>query len=103
MASELVPVLAATLSADVAFRLPAEETLKKWELLPKFHESLLEVVAAKQLESSIRIQAALVFKNSIERWRKTNPAQVISSCVYHSPILRVLEQSYRSAIKGRHA
>lgn len=78
---ETVPVLHASGSADQQTRNAAESQFKTWSTSePRFNQALLEVVAlGPQAPLQVRIQAALQFKNSLDRWRKTCPKFVESS------------------------
>lgn len=69
----LVEALSASLSSELAVRGSAEASLKQWEVSTGFYLSLLQLVSMRdQLEVSVRIQAALYFKNGLDKyWRKT--------------------------------
>ena len=74
--ADLVAALQATLSPDHELRHSAEAQLKEWETAaPDFLASLLQIVAAKDaLDLTVRVQAVLYFKNSLDKyWRKTAP------------------------------
>jgi hypothetical protein len=77
MASDLLHVLAATLSGNAAERDPAVAQLKAWEASPGFYDSLLHIVSLRaDMPVEVRVQAALTFKNGLDRWRKTSPKSV---------------------------
>lgn len=75
--AELLAVLAACMSSDMNERQAAEAFLTQHELQQGFQNELLRVVAERSLPETVRQQAAIFFKNSVERhWHKRGPKYV---------------------------
>ncbi|KAK1321977.1 hypothetical protein QJS10_CPA03g01187 [Acorus calamus] len=75
-------LLGNSLSPDESLRRPAESSLSQAELRPGFCSCLLEIIVAKDLVSQVdvRLNAALYFKNCINRyWRRRRDAFGISN------------------------
>ncbi|KAM0793458.1 hypothetical protein ACM66B_000901 [Microbotryomycetes sp. NB124-2] len=76
----LLPVLhalASALSPDQAEREASLHHLQQWSIVPGYYSSLVQIFSDKQLElgpthAQIRLQAALQFKNGVDKyWRKS--------------------------------
>lgn len=78
---DIVGALQASSSAEYQTRVYAEQQLKEWAAnSPQFYEALLQVVGwQQQAPLEARIQAVLLFKNDLDRWRKTCPKSVPGS------------------------
>lgn len=74
MLQELIHTLAASTSSQADVRIQAEEQLKAWAAsTPDFYLGLLSVIEVGEVDVVVKIQASLVFKNALDRWRKTSP------------------------------
>ncbi len=66
----LVTYLTQTLSPDHAVRKPAEDYLASVETQPGYSILLLQLADSEQADNSIRLSAAINFKNFVKRnWR----------------------------------
>ncbi|KAF5399333.1 Importin alpha re-exporter [Paragonimus heterotremus] len=74
--SYLLDVLHKTLSADPTERKTAETYLKSVELQPSYSAYLLEIVLDNSCNMSARLAAAIVFKNFIKTYWKTDADMV---------------------------
>lgn len=78
MASEVVQALAGTLSSVTVKQ--ATQQLQEWSLEPAFFATLLQIVSVRDasvVPPEIRLQAILLFKNGLDKWRKTFPTCVV--------------------------
>ncbi|KAG0325096.1 hypothetical protein BGZ99_001062 [Dissophora globulifera] len=68
----LLAVLAEAASQEQVRMQSAVTQLKQWETTPQFHATLQDIFYDKSLDTNIRWQAIIYFKNGIDKfWRKT--------------------------------
>ncbi|GAA5889895.1 hypothetical protein JCM5296_003642 [Sporobolomyces johnsonii] len=75
--NDVLHALSLALSPDPAERDHSLQLLQAWATLPGYYSSLIDLVGAKDpnaIQSEIRLQAALQFKNGVDKyWRKGAP------------------------------
>ncbi|GAA5826975.1 hypothetical protein JCM11251_002187 [Rhodosporidiobolus azoricus] len=77
---DVLQALASALSPDLQQRQHSGQLLQGWATLPGYYSLLVQIFTAREgVETDVRLQAAVQFKNGIEKyWRRTAVKYVLS-------------------------